>query len=135
VNKLISFCRSKRISVRTKADVRQRFGFMSSRSSFSEASRRLLVLKTCQQIDVARRDRVGVALIANCRADTHRAVGGDKTRPLCFKLTFRLLFVVHASFYGCAHAGVGIERRSAVDLAAALDIELRDAVRDRDDLL
>src|SRR5450755_5037029 len=116
-------------------DVRSRPDRYSAKSVLWKLSRQLLVLKTCQQIDVARRDRVGVALTANCCAGAHRAVGGDKTRPLCFKLTFRPLLVVHASFYRCAHAGVGIERRSAVDFATALNIELRDAVRDRDDQL
>jgi hypothetical protein len=51
---------------------------------------------------------------------------------LGFELILRLLFVVHAPLYRCVHAGVGIERRNAVDLAAARNIECGRVVRDGD---
>src|SRR5207253_5061532 len=48
----------------------------------------------------------------------------SRTQPVCLELILRLLYVVHAALYRCVHAGGGVERRSAVDLAAACNIEV-----------
>jgi len=54
---------------------------------------------------------------------------------LCFELILRLLFVVYTSLYRCAHAGIRIERGSAVDLATTRNIKLWNSVREGDDQL
>jgi len=51
------------------------------------------------------------------------------------KLILRLLLVVATSLYRGIHAGIGIERGSAVDLAAPRNIKFRNIVRDGDDQL
>ena len=98
-------------------------------------SRQLRVLNARQQLDIARRGRTGVSFFADRLGSTRDAVGVHEPQPLCLELILRLLFVVHAPLYRCVHAGVGIERRSAVDLAAARNIEFGRVVRDRDDQL
>jgi hypothetical protein len=87
-------------------------------------------LNACQQLDIG-----GVAP-ASAFSPTvsvgHDAVGVHQRQPLGFELILRLLFVVRAPLYRCFRAGVGIERLSAVDLAAARNIECGRVVRDGD---
>jgi hypothetical protein len=93
------------------------------RSFLGKLSHQLLVLNTRQQFNVAGRHRAVVGFIANCYFSAHEAVGVHEPGPFCLKLVLCLLFVVYAPLYRRVHAGLGIERRSAVDLAAARNIE------------
>src|SRR3982751_4852512 len=93
--------------------------------------RHLLILQARQHFNIARRNR----LIVGRHSATKGTVRTREARPLLLKLILRLLFIAHTSLDGLVHARIEIERGRAIDLAAPIDVELRDIVRDGNDHL